>query len=594
KRGRGTKIPHYGGPPIKVGDEAVHKELGDRMERVATTTSSFEAEQDSGSGPSAARHIFILLDEVTTVRLPVSTARPNLVLLDDCGEGFHEIIDFLTSSHIYYALTECPTLYISLIEQFWQTTALSTTEDGVHAITATIDGRDKIITEASIRRYLKLQDSEGLSSLPNKFFIHTILHCMSSKKTAWDQFSSNIATAIIYLAINRIFNFSRFIFDAMVKNLDSTHKVLMYPRFIQILLTKQQRLLLPHTRTYSTPNLTNKLLNNMRRASKGYSGVVTSLFDTMLVLPQGEAPSTSPSRITSSLSLSSHPITSGTPNTPPSFQTIHEVEETATMPHDSPLPVGHTPGSDEGRLKHDELMELVTKLSDRVVAVEEDLKQTKKTYNTALTKLVLKVKKLDKQVRSGKARRRARIEDVETQEKNNADTKVLLEEETPTELIEDLGSGEKGKKEISTTDVPVSTASPEVSIATHDVSTAAAALIYIRRSASKAKDKEKDIIQEPEPPKKLKKRVQVQMSIDEELARKTIDWSDPAVLRYHALQNRPYSVAEVRKNMVMYLKNQAGYKQSYFKGMKYEEIKPIFEKVWDQTHTFVPMDSEDK
>ncbi|GKF43273.1 hypothetical protein Tco_0129825 [Tanacetum coccineum] len=46
--------------------------------------------------------------------------------------------------------------------------------------------------------------------------------------------------------------------------------------------------------------------------------------------------------------------------------------------------------------------------------------------------------------------------------------------------------------------------------------------------------------------------------------------------------------------MVMYLKNQAGYKQSYLKGMKYEEIRPIFEKVWDQSHTFVPMDSEDK
>ncbi|GJS53379.1 hypothetical protein Tco_0626741 [Tanacetum coccineum] len=74
----------------------------------------------------------------------------------------------------------------------------------------------------------------------------------------------------------------------------------------------------------------------------------------------------------------------------------------------------------------------------------------------------------------------------------------------------------------------------------------------------------------------------------------TIDWSDLAMLRYHALQNRPYSVVEVRKNMVMYLKNQAGYKQSYFKGKKYEEIRPIFEKVWDQIHTFVPMDSEDK
>ncbi|GKC13264.1 uncharacterized mitochondrial protein-like protein [Tanacetum coccineum] len=36
-------------PLTKVGDEAVHKELGDRMERVATTASSLEAEQDSGN-----------------------------------------------------------------------------------------------------------------------------------------------------------------------------------------------------------------------------------------------------------------------------------------------------------------------------------------------------------------------------------------------------------------------------------------------------------------------------------------------------------------------------------------------------------------
>ncbi|GJU81385.1 hypothetical protein Tco_1283750 [Tanacetum coccineum] len=44
--------------------------------------------------------------------------------------------------------------------------------------------------------------------------------------------------------------------------------------------------------------------------------------------------------------------------------------------------------------------------------------------------------------------------------------------------------------------------------------------------------------------------------------------------------------------MIMYLKNQGGYKMSYFKGMKYEDIRPIFEKVWDQTQSFMPMDSE--
>ncbi|GKF49699.1 hypothetical protein Tco_0142950, partial [Tanacetum coccineum] len=49
KRGRDYKVPQFGGPPIKVGDEAVHKELGDRMERVANTASSLEAEQESGN-----------------------------------------------------------------------------------------------------------------------------------------------------------------------------------------------------------------------------------------------------------------------------------------------------------------------------------------------------------------------------------------------------------------------------------------------------------------------------------------------------------------------------------------------------------------
>ncbi|GKB43279.1 ribonuclease H-like domain-containing protein, partial [Tanacetum coccineum] len=49
KRGRDTKIPQSGGPPEKVSDEAVHKELGERMERAASTASSLEAEQDSGN-----------------------------------------------------------------------------------------------------------------------------------------------------------------------------------------------------------------------------------------------------------------------------------------------------------------------------------------------------------------------------------------------------------------------------------------------------------------------------------------------------------------------------------------------------------------
>ncbi|GJX74815.1 putative ribonuclease H-like domain-containing protein [Tanacetum coccineum] len=49
KRGRDTKIPQSSSHPVKVSDDAVYKELGDRTERAATTDSSLEAEQDSGN-----------------------------------------------------------------------------------------------------------------------------------------------------------------------------------------------------------------------------------------------------------------------------------------------------------------------------------------------------------------------------------------------------------------------------------------------------------------------------------------------------------------------------------------------------------------
>ncbi|GJW86981.1 hypothetical protein Tco_0162321 [Tanacetum coccineum] len=55
------------------------------------------------------------------------------------SEGFHQIVDFLNSTHIKYALTENPTIYVSLIHQFWQTASASTFENGEIEITATID-----------------------------------------------------------------------------------------------------------------------------------------------------------------------------------------------------------------------------------------------------------------------------------------------------------------------------------------------------------------------------------------------------------------------------------------------------------------------
>ncbi|GJZ18975.1 hypothetical protein Tco_0555565 [Tanacetum coccineum] len=80
--------------------------------------------------------------------------------------GFHQIIDFITQSHIYYALTKKPEVCVSFIKQFWRTAEILTDDDGTVKIHVTIDGHSLSITEGSLRRHLKLDDQDGITSLP--------------------------------------------------------------------------------------------------------------------------------------------------------------------------------------------------------------------------------------------------------------------------------------------------------------------------------------------------------------------------------------------------------------------------------------------
>ncbi|GJW65462.1 hypothetical protein Tco_0117346 [Tanacetum coccineum] len=287
----------------------------------------------------------------------------------------------------------------------------------------------------------------------------------------------------------------------------------------------------------------------MKRVTRGYSGEDIPLFPSMIT-----APETSPSRITSSPSLSPQhtPVSAPSTSPPPITETTPTAEEPAPMPHESPLQSVQSLGRDEGSVSLNELMDLVTQLTNKVGSLENELTNTKKVYGSAITKLVKRVKKLEKQVKTGKARRRTKIvlsedeaveedsskqgrslieeldmdadislvppHDAEIQEKISDDTEVLLEEEEttelieePTELVEDQGSGEKGEQEVTTADTALNTASVPISTAseTPEVSTAAESLVYIRRSAKKKKDKGKAIVIEDESvQKKSKKQVQ--------------------------------------------------------------------------------------
>nr|GEY01884.1 retrovirus-related Pol polyprotein from transposon TNT 1-94 [Tanacetum cinerariifolium] len=76
------------------------------------------------------------------------------------------IVDFVKASLIRYALTINPTVYVSYIRQFWSTARIETMNEGTK-ILATVNGMLRTIIKSSIRRNLKLNNEEGISTLPD-------------------------------------------------------------------------------------------------------------------------------------------------------------------------------------------------------------------------------------------------------------------------------------------------------------------------------------------------------------------------------------------------------------------------------------------
>ncbi|GJZ98611.1 hypothetical protein Tco_0671064 [Tanacetum coccineum] len=175
------------------------------------------------------------------------------------------------------------------------------------------------------------------------------------------------------------------------------------------------------------------------------------------------------------------------------------------MPHESPLHSVHSLGRDEGSLSLNELTILCTSLSKKVASLESELKQTKETYSTALTKLILRVNKLEKQGRI--------IEEID------ADTDIILV--TPTKVSSQSDQSEDHLRVLSAAKVLAEAAKQGRSVGLtqtytrrrRNVGTGSGGVSTASESDStaggKAKDKGEEIMQEPEPPKKLKKRVQV-------------------------------------------------------------------------------------
>ncbi|GJY96964.1 retrovirus-related pol polyprotein from transposon TNT 1-94, partial [Tanacetum coccineum] len=397
---------------------------------------------------------------------------------------------------------------------FWATVKEKTVNGEVQ-LQALVDGKKIIITESIVRRDLQLEDVEGIDCLPSSTIFEQ-LTLMSAKTTAWNKFSSTMASAIIFLATNQKFNFLKYIFESIEKNLENVFgKFLMYPRFVQ------DRGNINKTQSKATPN-------------------------------EPSSPGTS---------------SGGGPKRQETMgDTIAQTRSENVYKHsnDQLLARGNTLQSGEDRLKLEELMEFCTKLQQRVL----DLENTKTAQAQEITSLKLRVNKLEKKggsrthklkrlYKEDTSKQGRKIDDIdkdaeitlidETQGRYGDDlmfdTGVLDDEEVFAGQDMDEKEINVAEKEVSIAD-PVSTAGEVVTTAsptettTTDDLTLAQTLIQIRSAKSKvkgvtireqsesitrtrpqqlpSKDKGKGIMEDPEKPTNKKDQIRH----DEEVAQR--------------------------------------------------------------------------
>nr|GEV36529.1 hypothetical protein [Tanacetum cinerariifolium] len=436
----------------------------------------------------------------------------------DASKGFEQIIDFLNTSVIQYALVVNPTIYVACIKQFWSSVSLKKTNDVVR-LQALIDRRKVIITEDTVRQVLRLDNADSIDYLPNeeifielarmgyekpstkltfykaffsaqwKFLIHTILQCMSAKRTAWNEFTL-LAMWIAPL------------------------KFYMYPRFLQLMINAQIADLSSHTTKYISHALTQKVFANMRRVGKGFSGVDTPLFDGMKV----------------------------------------------------------------ENLEQDKIAQAleITKLKQRVRRLEKKRKLK-----------ALGFKRLRKgEIVELDANEDVTLEEVAAKVTNDTDD----DEAEPAELKEviEVVTTPKLMTEVVTTAATTITVAPmpkasalrrRRGVIIHDPKEIATPSIIVH-SEPKSKDKGKGILVKEAKPLKRQAQIEQDEAYARELEAKlnaNINWNEVIeqvkrkekqynkVMRYQSLKRKPVTEAQARKNIMVYLKNMAGFKMDFFK-----------------------------
>ncbi|GKB69743.1 hypothetical protein Tco_0931155 [Tanacetum coccineum] len=234
---------------------------------------------------------------------------------------FYQIIDYLTGCSINYSLLVDPDLIGPWLQQFWATASLRVINEVPH-IRAMVAGKKILISEDTIRADLLFDDADGVD-------FHVLLHCLSPKSTSWEQFGTNIASALVGLATNQKFNFSLMIMNGMLGHISNGTPFLMYPRFIQLFLNKQLEGVTRPQNFIPSVTLPSKVFTFMRKHSPKFSCRITPFTPPMLEVITALAAEEAHSESTHSRAESSPRDAQGTPTQSAAQASISILQGTA-------------------------------------------------------------------------------------------------------------------------------------------------------------------------------------------------------------------------------------------------------------------------
>nr|GEX64857.1 putative ribonuclease H-like domain-containing protein [Tanacetum cinerariifolium] len=446
---------------------------------------------------------------------------------------------------------------------------------------------------------------EGVDCLPNEE-IFTILARMgyekpSTKLTFYKAFFSSQWKFLI----RRKFNFSKYIFDSLVRNVDSNSKFFMYLMLIQLIIQMQLDDLSTHTTKYTSFALTQKVFANMRRAGKGFLRVETPLFKGMLVVQENVVEGIADEQVQDDIVVAATPedvpaavledvhdesIPLPAPPTPlsQSSQDIPSTSKAQSPPQQPQSPTPAQPQFANFPMKAQTLE--ITKLKTRVKKLEGENKgrmivELYKDEGIELIDEQAKAKDTvdDAQVEGRQAEKQAEIYQIDLDHPSKV-LRMLKDEPEVQEAVEVVTTAKLITKVVtaaSTASTIILTAEPNVPVATPTVVPVTDAYTTRRKGVD-------------------------QVELDEEYARKLheelkkdIDWDtaiehmkqkakkDNTVQRYQVMKKRPQTEGQACKNMMTYLKNIVGFKLDYFKGMSYDNIHPIFEAKFNTNMEFL-------